>query len=1188
MSPHRPSPEPTSAGHPAAPGSLGRYRLENVLGQGAFGRVYRAFDSQLERYVALKELLSAGRSPARLSRFVNEARFAGRLRHPNIVPTFESGEVDGRYFITSQFIDGLSLADLARSQRPAPRQCVQWTMALANSLAYAHSMGIVHRDVKPANILVDDRNEPQLADFGLAMTREVATRATVDGAILGSPAYMSPEQARGDIAAVGPASDQFSLGVTLFELLAGRPPFEGSSHLVISRIVSTEVPSVRSVAPLIDQDLDAIVRKSTRPDITERYGSCAELAEDLGRWLEGRETLARPETWLQRWRRWHRRERAMSRLLTALIAALAFIAIGGSAAAWRQTALTRIANHRKRDAEESLEKQRQAQGDLKRSVHRETAARAEAVTAKHLAEQRADSERAIAHRLRTTAYGAEMALAESAWHSNQIRRVTEMLRRQIPAEGAEDLRGFEWHYQAALLKTQMTEYASPNWYGRFALSSDGRRIVILTSTGARQFAVTPLNQTPDELVAPAGTPGRSPDPTIETCVHSASPTLDALLHDTGAPDSAGRSRGPAADPQRVAASPALPPGTLRIAPEKAALGHLAYLPDGQTLACRTSTDLTTWKPSNSTLPGIKQPVSGAAAANDRLSMSRDGLVVTAGDVVSVIDLTAKPPTDVISTRENRGGPTFDKKLEPVWTLQTLAPRRSLFARISPNGKLVAAGFPNRTIVIWNLATGGSYRVVTLDADPVDLEFDSASHAVAVITESGALQLMEVAGKLLWTRPAAPGIRLTRVSFDRTDRVVVGTDLGEVTLLDARSGVVDRTLRRHHQSITDITVDPLHNVLWSMDSSGRLCQWSLASRAVERHFASFGSPIASIACAPDGSWIAVLPRHEDPFLFERLARRVAAPATRPVRIFDTEDGRLIATLNDDDTDAPPTAGRAERIMHAISMPRVNVSLAVNRAGDRLAVGRKDGRCTIYDTATWRPVSTIGLFPAKKEGWPTQFLAQLGYSSSEDRLLALSSNLAMVSVPTDARWPILFGNGQPTVVSESVQNATRQVDFSTTGLKDRKVLAHDLRGARFVEQRQTADGPRLCVVSLHTGEILQAIEERPAWIDTITDSALSLDGRWFIAMRQTGWSTVWDLDTGEKQFEALTHSGRMSSVEFSPDGSRLLIGASGLLRLWSLRSVQELRSFTGDGGRFLPDGRRLLIYGENGKLRIIDAR
>jgi serine/threonine-protein kinase len=307
------------------------YVVEEVLGRGGMGIVFKARHLKLNRTVALKMLLAgAFAGPEELARFHREAEAVAALRHPNIVPVHDAGEVTGRPYFTMEYVEGGSLAQrLGGAPQPADHAAAL-VVTLAEAMQVAHQGGIVHRDLKPANVLLTADGTPKIADFGLARHFDGEPALTRSGAPVGTPSYMAPEQALGRAHAIGPATDIYALGAVLYEMLTGRPPFRGDTAVETERQVITEepVPPARLNAK-VPRDLETICLKCLRKEPGLRYGSAAELAVDLGRFLRGEAIAARPEDVLRRLARRVRRRPGLSAAI-ATVTVLTVTLAGGS------------------------------------------------------------------------------------------------------------------------------------------------------------------------------------------------------------------------------------------------------------------------------------------------------------------------------------------------------------------------------------------------------------------------------------------------------------------------------------------------------------------------------------------------------------------------------------------------------------------------------------------------------------------------------------------------------------------------------------------------------------------------------------------------------------------------------------------------------------------------------------------
>ncbi|QDV17236.1 Serine/threonine-protein kinase PrkC [Gimesia panareensis] len=278
------------------PAQFGRYQILSRLGEGGMGCVYLARDTQLERKVALKlPQIDRHADTQFISRFYREARAAANLNHPNLCSVYDVDEIDGVHYITMEFIEGESLAALIQSGKRFPQQEIALLIKeLSQALDLAHQQGIVHRDLKPANIMIREDGTPIITDFGLALMsqNEETTQITHHGQIMGSPSYMSPEQVDGDLEKIGPASDIYSLGVIMYELLAGQRPFQGSTASILSQIMTKDPRPVRNIQPDIDVRLDQICRKMMGRSTEQRYATMQEVSQVLTNWLETEQAVS--------------------------------------------------------------------------------------------------------------------------------------------------------------------------------------------------------------------------------------------------------------------------------------------------------------------------------------------------------------------------------------------------------------------------------------------------------------------------------------------------------------------------------------------------------------------------------------------------------------------------------------------------------------------------------------------------------------------------------------------------------------------------------------------------------------------------------------------------------------------------------------------------------------------------------
>ena len=415
-------------------GCFGDYELLEEIARGGMGVVYRARQVSLGRIVAVKMLLAGPLATKDfVQRFRTEAAAAASLQHPNIVAIHEVGFAQGQHFFAMDFVEGLTLAQLvAKGPLPA-RQAATYLKSIAEAIHFAHERNVLHRDLKPSNVLIESAtDQPRVADFGLAKRLEVETELTLSGQLLGSPNYMSPEQATAKRGTVGKRSDVYSLGAILYHLLTGRPPFQGETLTDVLRQLADNDPlAPRLLTPRVPRDLETICVKCLEKEPAKRYQSAQELADELDRFLRDEPIEARPVTRAERTWRWCRRKPALAGLILALQLVLA-LGLMGILWEWRRATMSES-------------------------------------------------------RVLQDLYTSDMNLAHQAWENGSLQRAEELLQAHKPQADKEDLRGFEWRYLSNLCRDESrftftnVNFASglDNWAGHhgLALAADGKTVI---------------------------------------------------------------------------------------------------------------------------------------------------------------------------------------------------------------------------------------------------------------------------------------------------------------------------------------------------------------------------------------------------------------------------------------------------------------------------------------------------------------------------------------------------------------------------------------------------------------------------------------------------------------------------------------------------------------------------------------
>ena len=886
--------------------AIGSFKLVEKLGTGAFGSVWKSYDTELERWVAVKLPHFGMIDASQREQLLREARTAAQLHHSGIVPVYEVGRDGDRLFIVAELVDGVTLSQLLVDQPPAPQDAAVLCAKIADALQHAHGNGVIHRDLKPSNVMITTSGDPRIMDFGLAKRVEDEVTMTVCGKLLGTPAYMSPEQAKGAADEADNRSDIYSLGVILFELLTRERPFAGSTERLVERIVSEDASSPRRLNPGIPRDLESICLKCLEKNPERRYQSAAELRDDLQRFLSGEPVLAHPITSVHRLWRLFRRRPAVTAVSFLAACLLLLLSIAGPIAAISQNKLYKA----------------------------EVAARDLAIK---------------------ISYESDMAAAFRALELGDVQQANYVLQRHLPQDGLDDIRGFEWFYLRhtcqLVLNTPTLEHGLPLTLCRF--SSDGKRIVSAAGQVGTMFEISWWDAFSSEPLAKR----RFDEGTITAGAYSPQADVFALGYDDGRIKKLGI-QGPAQDvsPREhmgAILSLAFSPDGTKLAAQcrkgimlfdwaerrfvwrvrsndapvrmpPAWFSTLTYAPGGDRLAWSTKhgdvrigdaftgSELFSLPASASALKfhpnGRRLAIGGwdgtlkiwdldnrdvetEFARHDgylkALSFSESGSSLAAGDHANnlrIWDVESGEETTVLkghtggissldfSPSDNRLATGGEGGRLKVWDDESRkvddrlrGHDSSVWATaFSPNGKLLASGSLDGTIRLWNTDSGALERLIDAEGEWIwstafsphgDL-LVSGGGELGAANRNGRIKLWRIAtGELIQQTPLVTSAVRSVAFSPRGDSITVGTEGGKVLLLDPNSLRPAKILGEHADLVHSVAYSPDGQFVASGARDNLAKLWDVRTGKHVRDFVGHSGWVFAVAFSPDGNQLA---------------------------------------------------------------------------------------------------------------------------------------------------------------------------------------------------------------------------------------------------------------------------------------------------------------------------------------------
>ncbi len=1104
---------------------FGDYLLIAEIARGGMGIVFKARERKLNRIVALKIIRADQSSPEEESlRFLAEAEAAAKLNHPHIVPIFEIGEQAGRLYFSMALIEGKSLAQAVRSGPFPPKKAASLMALVAEAVAYAHGKGIIHRDIKPGNIMLDAAGLPRITDFGLAKRTDSDSGVTRAGQIIGTPSYMPPEQAGGKNEEVGPLSDVYALGATLYCLLTGHPPFQAASVIDTLRQVEEREPvPPRHLNPALDSDLDTICLKCLEKRPERRYQSASELAADLGRFLNGQPIQARPLGTLGRAARWCRRN-PLDAALTAMVAILLVSITAASLAAVQyiqaiNTELVEAKNQAFTNAGNERIERRRADD--------------------HAAETRRQLERLYAVKGLDLAkdsdlYGAMLWWTQpfSGQHGRCERPESALMRLSL-----------YWRYApASSLLRMFVPGASVRWV---AFSPDGNWLATASENGQAQVWDIKTGQ-------PVG---------------PALPHRHAVHHVAFSPDGVLLATSSWGDGLKIWEAGTGKPIACLL--KDKFVESAAFSPDGKFIVGATNGN-------QIKLMAVRTGKEGPALLEHKrelnwVAFSRDGKkVVTASwdGTAQVWDARSGQAIGARLVHDGNGvtwaefSPDGTRVVTAGWDARarlwdastgkqilSFAGHRSHLrqASFSPDGQMLATASEDGTARVWESATGrlvlGPLRHKSVVWRAV---FNPDGSLLATASRDGTAQLWDAkTGQAVALYRHQRAIRHLDFSRDGAQLAVASEDgtvrLWQVVRPEKKPVLVQHRLDLH---AAHFSRDGKRLVTAGRDRTARV--WNSETGEPVSAVIQHGEEIRNARFSPDGRWVVTASADRTARVWDAVTGKAMGPPLphqEEVRHAEfSPDGQWVVTASLDRSARICDAASGKERFQLIHDSPV-WSACYSPSGEFIGTGCMNGTVTVWDAATGQAVARL----PKHNNRIVSFIA-----FSPDNRLVLSAG----------------------------EDGNAHVSDRVSGERTIPVLKH---GAAVLHAAFSSDGLWIVTASQDgSAQVWETSTGRPvspplSHRGTVYRAGFSPDGRWVVTGSADATARVWDAQSGQAVSPPLIHRSVVLGAAFSPDGRRILTASSdGGARVWDV-SPDERRPADWIGLGELLCGHRLSYQG-----------